>query len=285
MEVLSGEDHHGDDLRTTRHCRFARARVLVVKYFAREYDPARLGQSPEASGESMGASDCVFNLANVQVIRDTPSPTVRDLARRLLAVEAARQSATSSREHEAVRVCDKLRVCLTRFAGADGFTALLRRALALARAEVRQPAVSPPRSKVASPQAETGHITVPSLRVLLVDDNPDTVTTLALLAKESGYDVRTAHDGSAGVETALEYRPNVVLLEIGLPGINGFEVAKRLREQPALRDAVLVAITGYGAPSDRQRSLGAGFDHHLIKPGDFGKVLQILARTSAMMAP
>ena len=136
---------------------------------------------------------------------------------------------------------------------------------------VSQQCRRPPRSEVAKLQAETGHVPIPSLRVLLVDDNPDTVTTLALLAKESGYDVRTAHDGSAGVETAGEYRPNVVLLEIGLPGINGFEVAKRLREQPALRDAVLVAITGYGAPSDRQRSLGAGFDHHLIKPGDCRK--------------
>ena len=149
---------------------------------------------------------------------------------------------------------------------------------------IRLPAEPPPRIKVISPQTATGQLTVPSLRVLVVDDNQDTATSLALLVKESGHDVRTAHDGSAIVETALEYRPNVVLLDVGLPGINGFEVAKRLRGQRDLGDAVLVAITGYGAESDRQRSLEAGFDHHLIKPGDFGTVRQILARVSTMMA-
>ena len=120
--------------------------------------------------------------------------------------------------------------------------------------------------------------------MLVVDDNVDTVTTLALLVKESGHDVRTAYDGSAVLEAALDYRPNVVLLDIGLPGLNGFEVAKRLRQQPALQNAVLVAMTGYGQESDRQRSQEAGFDHHLVKPGDFGKVLQILATVSELPA-
>jgi len=69
-------------------------------------------------------------------------------------------------------------------------------------------------------------------------------------------------------------------VNIGLPGLNGFEVAKRLRQQPALQNAVLVAMTGYGRESDRQRSREAGFDHHLVKPGDFGKVLEILATVS-----
>ena len=118
----------------------------------------------------------------------------------------------------------------------------------------------------------------------MVDDNVDTVTTLALLAKESGYDVRTAYDGSTVLEAALDYRPDVVLLDIGLPGLNGFEVAKQLRQQPALQNAVLVAMTGYGGESDLQRSFAAGFDHHLVKPGDFGKVLQILATVSELPA-
>ncbi len=118
----------------------------------------------------------------------------------------------------------------------------------------------------------------------MVDDNVDTVTTLALLAKESGYDVRTAYDGSTVLETALDYRPDVVLLDIGLPGLNGFEVAKQLRHQPALQNAVLVAMTGYGGESDHQRSFAAGFDHHLVKPGDFGKVLTILATVAELPA-
>ena len=98
-----------------------------------------------------------------------------------------------------------------------------------------------------------------------------------MLLQESGHEVRTAYDGPAALEAALDYRPNVVLLDIGLPGLNGFEVAKRLRQQPALQNVVLVAMTGYGQESDRQRSQEAGFDHHLVKPVDFGKVLQILA--------
>jgi CheY-like chemotaxis protein len=123
------------------------------------------------------------------------------------------------------------------------------------------------------------------LRVLVVDDNVDTVTTLALLVQESGHEVRTAYDGPAVLEAALDYRPNVVLLDIGLPGLNGFEVAKRLRQQPVLRNAVLVAMTGYGRESDRRRSQEAGFDHHLVKPGDFGKVLEILATASGSPGP
>ena len=103
-----------------------------------------------------------------------------------------------------------------------------------------------------------------------------------LLMTELGHDVRTAHDGPSALEAALDYRPNVVLLDIGLPGLNGFEVAKRLRQQPVLQNAVLVAMTGYGRESDRQRSQEAGFDHHLVKPGDFGKVLQILATVSEL---
>ena len=79
---------------------------------------------------------------------------------------------------------------------------------------------------------------------------------------QSGHDIRTAHDGSTALDAALDYRPNVVLLDIGLPGLDGFEVAKRMRQQPVLQNIVLVAITGYGQESDRRRMQEAGFDHH-----------------------
>jgi signal transduction histidine kinase/ActR/RegA family two-component response regulator len=148
---------------------------------------------------------------------------------------------------------------------------------------LRLPVVPPPPPQPTSPPAKAETIG-PTLRVLVVDDNVDTVTTLAMLVQESGHDVRTAYDGSAVLETALDYRPNVVLLDIGLPGLDGFEVAKLLRRQPALQHAVLVAMTGYGRESDRQRSQEAGFDHHLVKPGDFGKVLQILAAVPELPA-
>jgi CheY-like chemotaxis protein len=149
---------------------------------------------------------------------------------------------------------------------------------------VRLPVISPQPQRVPSSPAEAAQPTGVSLRVLVVDDNVDTVTTLALLVKESGHDVRTAYDGSTVLEAALDYRPNMVLLDIGLPGLNGFEVAKQLRQQPALANAVLVAMTGYGAVSDRQRSHAAGFDYHLVKPGDFGKVLEILGAVSELQA-
>jgi PAS domain S-box-containing protein len=147
---------------------------------------------------------------------------------------------------------------------------------------VRLPVVSPPQSQESSPPIEKAKPTVPSLRVLVVDDNVDTATTLAMLVEQSGHDIRTACDGSAVLEAALDYRPNVVLLDIGLPGLNGFEVAKRLRQQPTLKNVVLVAMTGYGQESDRKRSKEAGFDHHLVKPGDFGKVLQVLATVAEL---
>jgi PAS domain S-box-containing protein len=149
---------------------------------------------------------------------------------------------------------------------------------------VRLPSVSAPKRQPTSLPTGNGHRTSPSLRVLVVDDNVDTVTTLSLLVTESGHDVRAAYDGRSVLETALDYRPNVVLLDIGLPGLNGFDVAKQLRQQPALQNTVLVAMTGYGAVSDLQRSFDAGFDHHLVKPGDFGKVLEILATAAELPA-
>jgi PAS domain S-box-containing protein len=146
---------------------------------------------------------------------------------------------------------------------------------------VRLPLALTPAPQSPAVAEETGEPPSRPLRVLVVDDNVDAAETLGMLLQESGHDVRTAFDGPTALEVALEYRPEVVLLDIGLPGLDGFEVAKRLRQQPALGSVVLVAMTGYGQDSDRQRSLDAGFDHHLSKPADFGKVQDILATVSA----
>jgi CheY-like chemotaxis protein len=145
---------------------------------------------------------------------------------------------------------------------------------------VRLPVVLTPAPQPPSNPKETVLSTGASLRVLVVDDNVDTVQTLAMLLKTSGHDVRTAHTGPTALEAALDYRPSVVLLDIGLPGLNGYEVAKRIRQQPVLHNILLVAMTGYGQEIDRQRSQEAGFDHHLVKPTDFSKVQQILATVS-----
>ena len=130
------------------------------------------------------------------------------------------------------------------------------------------------------PVSETDQPTAGPLRVLVVDDNADTVLSFSMLLKTSGHDVRTAHDGPTAVQVALDYRPDVVLLDIGLPGLNGYEVAKRLRQQPEFKNIVLVALTGYGQDSDRQTSLQAGFNHHLVKPARLAQLQQILATVS-----
>ena len=119
-----------------------------------------------------------------------------------------------------------------------------------------------------------------TLRVLVVEDNADAAETLTMLLELSGHDVRTARDGLAALEVVLYYRPHVVLLDIGLPGMDGFAVAKQIRQQPELSKVLLVAMTGYGEVVARQRSREAGFDHHLVKPADFGKLQEILASVS-----
>ena len=94
--------------------------------------------------------------------------------------------------------------------------------------------------------------------VLVVDDNVDLADSTAMLLRLSGHEVRVAYSGRTALEVAVEYQPNIVLMDIGLPEMNGYEVARRLREQPRLKDVVIVAMTGYGQESDRQRSREAG---------------------------
>jgi CheY-like chemotaxis protein len=131
-----------------------------------------------------------------------------------------------------------------------------------------------------SPITETGQPTTRPLRVLVVDDNVDTAWTFSMLLKATGHNVRTAHDGPTAIQAALDYRPDVVLLDIGLPGLNGYEVAKRIRHDPVLKNVVLIALTGYGQETDRQTSLQAGFNHHLVKPAHLGQLQKILATVS-----
>jgi CheY-like chemotaxis protein len=135
-------------------------------------------------------------------------------------------------------------------------------------------------ARLPSAPAETSKSATRSLRVLVADDNVDTADTMAMLITTLGHDVRKAYDGPASLEAALDYRPDIMLLDIGLPGLDGYQLAKRIRGQAALQDVVLVALTGYGHESARQRSLGAGFDHHLTKPHDLKQLEQILASAS-----
>jgi two-component system CheB/CheR fusion protein len=104
------------------------------------------------------------------------------------------------------------------------------------------------------------------LRVLVVDDNTDVAETIVLLLSHWGHDVKTAADGPSAVETAAAQHPDVVLLDIGLPGMSGYEVAEQMRAIPALSGTVLVAMTGYGQAEDKARSRQAGIALHLVKP-------------------
>ncbi|MEZ2351781.1 response regulator [Caballeronia sp. RCC_10] len=109
-------------------------------------------------------------------------------------------------------------------------------------------------------------------RVLLVDDSVDAATAMSLLLEADGFDVRTAHDGAEALKIAEVFLPQIVLLDIGLPGMDGFRLAAEMRKRPATADALLIAVTGYGQAHDRQRSKEAGFDHHLVKPVAFAEI-------------
>lgn len=119
--------------------------------------------------------------------------------------------------------------------------------------------------------------TTKSRRILVVDDNRDAAKTLAMLLKLTGNETRVANDGLEAVKSAEEFRPEVVLLDIGLPKLNGYEVARKIREYSWATNIVLVALTGWGQEEDRRKSREAGFDSHLVKPVDFGALNNLLA--------
>ncbi len=117
-----------------------------------------------------------------------------------------------------------------------------------------------------------------SARVLLVEDNPDAADSLTMLLELLGHCVRAVHDGLAALEAARANPPEVMLVDIGLPGIDGYEVARRVRRDPALRHIVLVALTGYGRDEDKQQAMAAGFDYHLAKPVNPDALSGLVAR-------
>jgi CheY-like chemotaxis protein len=119
---------------------------------------------------------------------------------------------------------------------------------------------------------------VPTLRrILVVDDNRDSAESLALLLTLTGNETDVAYDGHQAVAAAERFRPDVALLDIGLPKLNGLDLARRIREQPWGKGMVLVALTGWGQDDDRRRSKAAGFDHHMAKPVDLGVLMRLLA--------
>jgi PAS domain S-box-containing protein len=114
-------------------------------------------------------------------------------------------------------------------------------------------------------------------RILIVDDNRDAATSLATLLRLTGNETQTAYDGVEAVEAAAMFRPGVVLLDISLPKLNGYDACRRIRQQPGGKNMVLVALTGWGQDEDRRQSKEAGFDHHMVKPLDLGALMKLLA--------
>jgi CheY-like chemotaxis protein len=114
-------------------------------------------------------------------------------------------------------------------------------------------------------------------RLLVVDDNEDAANSLALLLKLKGHHVQVAHHGTSALKIAENYRPDMIFLDIGMPGMDGYEVARRLRQHPELKNVVLAALTGWGQQEDRRRSAEAGFDHHLVKPPELKLVDSLLS--------
>jgi CheY-like chemotaxis protein len=141
---------------------------------------------------------------------------------------------------------------------------------------VRLPGGDVPVHAVAPPFATLLGAKRPRSRLLLVDDNEDMARVLAKLLRVSGHDVRVAHEGREAIEIARSHQPEAVLLDIGLPGMNGYQLAELLRQNGSCRNALFIAISGYGRAEDLRRSAEAGFDHHLVKPMDLDALLELL---------
>ncbi len=122
---------------------------------------------------------------------------------------------------------------------------------------------------------------VTTRRILIVDDNRDSADSLAMLLKIMGNEVGTAYDGEQAVEAAGALRPDVVLLDIGMPKLNGYDACRRIREQPWGQGMFLIALTGWGQEEDRRRTEEAGFDQHIVKPVDPAALMKLLASLSA----
>jgi CheY-like chemotaxis protein len=121
----------------------------------------------------------------------------------------------------------------------------------------------------------------PSRRILVVDDNRDSTESLARLLRIGGHQVETALDGATGLKVARDYQPDVIFLDLGLPEMDGYEIAKRLRQDRNLAKVTLIAMTGYGQEEDRRKSQETGFDGHMVKPADPGDLEKLLAGCSS----
>jgi CheY-like chemotaxis protein len=144
---------------------------------------------------------------------------------------------------------------------------------------VRLPVATVQPANTTQPPSSQRSTSLPQRRVLVVDDNEDSAASLGMLLEFLGTDVQIAHDGATALTIIESYRPDVVLLDIGMPGMDGFEVARRVRQHVDFNNILLIALTGWGQSEDRDRTRNAGFDHHLVKPADITALQSLLKAT------
>jgi CheY-like chemotaxis protein len=130
---------------------------------------------------------------------------------------------------------------------------------------------------VSEPEVVTEQASVPKRRILVVDDNHAAADSLAMFLQMKGHDARAAHDGSTAVAVAEEYQPDVVLMDIGMPEMDGYEATRRLRAEPWGGNLFIVALTGWGTAEDRRRTQKGGFDSHMVKPVRMEALTELLA--------
>jgi CheY-like chemotaxis protein len=135
----------------------------------------------------------------------------------------------------------------------------------------------PAESSAATPAEEHTDSAGSKRRILVVDDSRDSAASMAMTLQLLGHEVRTAHNGIEAVELAEQFRPQVVLMDVGMPKLNGYEATRRIREQPWGREMAIIAVTGWGHEIDRARSKEAGCDGHLVKPVDLPDLERFLA--------
>jgi PAS domain S-box-containing protein len=145
------------------------------------------------------------------------------------------------------------------------------------RLPLSEHAIEAPQAHAADSAVSKG--SVPAMRIMVVDDNQDAAASLTMLLRLFGHDVREAYDGQTALTLLRDFVPDLLLLDIGLPGMNGYEVARQVRAVPALRNIRLVALSGYGSEEDRRTSVAAGFDAHFVKPVEFSSIQSLIAST------
>jgi CheY-like chemotaxis protein len=145
---------------------------------------------------------------------------------------------------------------------------------------VRLPAVTAPAAETGPIEAGTAPAVIRSRRVLVVEDSPDARQSLRMLLEMAGHEVETSEDGPSGLAKLHAFRPDVALIDVGLPGMDGYAMARELRGRPETRAIRLVAVTGYGQAEDQRRALAAGFDLHVTKPVDASMLDAMLGRAT-----